>query len=537
MTKKQTLTVSILTVAAIVLAIMVSHRLWFRIDLTRNRANTISAVSRNLHFELPDQVMITYYISDALRAIHPAPRAVEDLLREYAAFSRGMIRVFVRDPVRAGVSAQVEELGLTPRQIQMVELDQASFTTVYTGIVIEFMGNVEVIPWVLSTNTLEYDLTSRIRAMVRETPRRTGILIGDSFRSWIDDFGFLQQAFAGAGINTQILFPGEEIPDTLPSLFVIGGSEDLDEWDLFQIDRFIQLGGKVLFAVSGVHVDTLQGTAEARRLNDLGLIDMIASYGVTIRPELALDASALPLHFQTLTPAGQVQTRVIRYPHWVAVLGENGNPDHPISANSTGLDLFWPSPLELHPSENVEAVPLFTSTSDAWAMRDTFHTNPELPGLFELEAAQTRGTKILAASLSGTFPSFFAGTPFLEAWGDMFPVMPQYANPSRIIVVGETNFATNMLSVSGAVANLEFLIQAADWLAQDDDIIGIRNRQDAVNRLERIIDPYARYAAMFFSQVLNIVLVPLGVIITGLVLASRRRKRAAAFAAAQNTKE
>jgi len=64
---------------------MVSSRLWFRLDLTKNRAYTISKVSRNIHKELSDPVNITYYLSNKLRTLHPAPGEIEDTLREYAA--------------------------------------------------------------------------------------------------------------------------------------------------------------------------------------------------------------------------------------------------------------------------------------------------------------------------------------------------------------------------------------------------------------------------------------------------------------------
>jgi ABC-type uncharacterized transport system involved in gliding motility auxiliary subunit len=68
-------------------------------------------------------------------------------------------------------------------------------------------------------------------------------------------------------------------------------------------------------------------------------------------------------------------------------------------------------------------------------------------------------------------------------------------------------------------------LRAADWLVNDDDIIGIRNRQPQAGRLDRITDISKRISAMRFSQVVNVVLVPLFVILTGFFLASKRRSR------------
>lgn len=533
MTKRQASIITMLTIISFILALMVSGRTWFRLDLTRNKSYTISKVSRNIHSEIPDYVTITYYLSGKLKAARPATGEIEDTLREYAAYSRGKIRVHVQDPVKAGIARTVEELGIQPRQIQTVDQDQASLTTVYTGIVIEYLDKKEVLPWIISTDTLEYDLTSRIRSMVRDTERRIGVIVGDSFRQWREDFSYLNQALAGAGYRVRLIPGGDEIPDTLPALFVFGGVEELDAWALYRIDRFIQQGGKVLFAVKGIFVDTPNGTIEARRQQDLGLLEMIASYGVIVRPELALDRNALTLQYQTRMPSGGIQYRIVRYPLWIGVLGDNGNKEHPVSSLFAGLDVFWASPLELRPDERVEVMPLFTTTREAWVMRDEFFTSPEVTYLLERNASETKGTKVLGASLKGEFNSFFKGAskPLREG-SEELPDMPLYASPSRVIVIGDTDFATNMIGATGGKHNIDFLLRAADWLASDDDIIGIRSRQPQTGRLDRIVDPVMRAAAMKSSQIVNLGLIPLFVIAAGFFLAWRRRSQNARL---QNT--
>ena len=526
MTKKQTTIITVLTVISFILAMLVSGRFWFRLDLTKNKAYTISKVSRNLYREIPDTVNITYYLSDKLKTVIPAPGEIEDTLREYAAYSRGKIILTVRDPVKAGISTTVEELGLQPSQVQTVEQDQASLVTVYSGIVIEYLDKMEIIPWVISTNTLEYDLTSRIRSMVTSSERQIGVIVGDGFRHLNEDFGYLGMTMAGAGYRIRLISSGGEIPDNLPGLFVLGGVEDLDDWALYRIDRYIQQGGKVLFAVNGVYVDSMYGSLEARHQEDKGLLKMISSYGVTVRPELVLDRSALTIQYQNRTASGSIQYRIVRYPLWIGVASENGNANHPVSSGFSGLDLFWPSPLDLHPPAAVEADVLFKSSPEAWLMRESFYTNPEIPYMMEIEAGETKGEKILGASLSGIFPGFFRGLskPVREGSEEELPDMPEAAGFSRIIVVGNTDFATNMVNATQAAHNLDFLLRAADWLVSDDDIIGIRNRQPHAGRLDKIPDPSKRAAAMRFSQILNVGLVPLLVIIAALVLASRRGK-------------
>ncbi|MDR2477904.1 MAG: GldG family protein [Treponema sp.] len=526
MTRKQTAVITLLTIIVLALALLVSRRIWFRLDLTKSRAYTISAVSRNLHNEIPDQVRITYYLSDKLRAIHPLPGEIEDLLREYTAFSRGKIQLTVRDPARANLVAQVEQLGIQAQQIQTVDQDQASVMTVYSGVVIEYLDQIEVLPVVFALDTLEYDLTSRIRSLVRGTQRVIGVIAGDDPRGWNEKYPQLQNAFYSAGYQFRLIAPGQDIPDTLSILMVLGGVETFDDASLYSIDRYVQSGGKALFTVKGISVDT-QSNLEARLLNDSGLLAMLSSYGVTVRPEIAMDRSALTMQYQTRANNGALMMRIVRNPQWIRVLGENGNKEHPVSARFSGLDLYWPGPLDLNPPDQVEAVPLFTSTVEAWSMLEPYNTNPEIAYLLEKDAASTKGVKILGASLTGIFPSWFKDRPRpLQGNGLELAAMPDEAKPARIIVVGDTDFATSFLTVTGGQRNLDFMLQAADWLGNDDDIIGIRSRDSSSGRLDRIIDPEKRAAAMRLAQIINVFAVPLLVIAAGIFFALRRRAKA-----------
>ena len=526
MTKKQTATLSILILVIIALCVMVSRRLWFRLDLTKGKSYTISAVSRNLHNEIPDQIRITYYLSDKLKSIHPLPGEIEDLLREYAGFSRGKIQVSVRDPAKAKITEQVEHLGIQPQQIQTVEQDQASVITVYTGIVIEYLDQTEVLPVVFSLETLEYDLTPRIRSMVRGSSRLLGVIVGGDPRRWNESYRQLQNAYTQAGYQFRPVTDGQDIPDTIPALLVLGGVDSLNETTLYQIDRYIQNGGKVLFTVKGVAID-IEGGLEAKLLSDSGLLSMLSGYGATVLPEIVMDKSSLPMQYQINNPNGFTMWRRIINPQWIRVLAESGNPGHPVSARFNGLDMYWASPITLNAPRGVEADYLFTSTTEAWSMKEPFFTNPEAPYLFERDAASTMGKKILGASLAGTFPSWFADKDKPEPEdGSELAAMPSQAKPARIIVIGDTEFATSFINVSNGQRNLDFMVQVADWLCNDDDIIGIRSRVSGSGRLDKIIEPAKKASAMKFVQVINVYIVPLLVILAGILLALRRKSQA-----------
>lgn len=519
MTKKQTSIISLLVIIAVVLGFLVSRRIWFRLDLTKNKAYTISRVSRNLYTEIPDQVRITYYVSDKLKSIHPMPGEIEDLLMEYAAYSHGKIQIIVKDPIKAGSAEMVEQIGIQAQQIQTLDRDQTGIITVYTGIVIEYLDKIEVLPVVFSLTTLEYDLTSRIRSLVREQERQAGIIAADNPRNYNEDYRFMHNKLAQSGYRLRSIAPETEIPDSLPLLIILGGVETLSETALYRIDRYIQMGGRVLLTVKAVSIDKEQ-SFEARKLEDEGLLAMLASFGVEILPEIVMDRTGLPIQYQTRTPNGSVQIRIARNAQWFRLLPENGNHEHSLGANFNGLDLYWPNPMVLSGAGSLEIVPLFTSTSEAWSMKEPFYTNPEIAYLFERDAAETRGAKILGASLSGEFPSYFRDKPKpVSLYGETeLPDMPETAKPARIIIVSDTDFITSFLNVSGASHNLNFFLQAVDWLSNDDDIIGIGSRESGTGSLDSIIDEKEKLSAIRWSQTLNIIIMPLLVILAGVFI-------------------
>jgi ABC-type uncharacterized transport system involved in gliding motility auxiliary subunit len=522
MTRRQALVLTLLSLALIFLGLLLSRRFWFRLDLSRGRAHSISALSRNLHQEIPEPLRITYYVSKRLSAAHPLPGEVEDLLWEYASWSRGKIRLMIRDPAGAAVEEELESLGMESRQIEIVEGDESAFAMVYSGILIEYLDRMELLPAVFSLDTLEYDLTSRIRSLVRGTERRIGVLVGDAYRDWYSQYRLLNQALARAAYRVRLLSPGEEIPDTLPVLLVLGGAEDLDEWALYRIDRYIRLGGRVFFALEGVFVDP-ENDFQARIMPDRGLIAMVSFYGATVKQELALDRAALTLEYQAQSPDGASRIRRLRYPHWIGVLRENASSTHPLTAPFGGLDLLWPGHIELNPPEGVEAEILFTTSAEGWVQEGDFVTSPENPAL--MEAPGPQGKKILAAALEGIFPSWFQGVPkpLREGSAEELPDMPEDGLPSRILVVADTDLAADLIWYTRSERNLDFILRALDWLGNDDDLLGIRSRTIRTGRLDRIADPVKRAGVMDLARFINILVVPLGIAAGGMLLWWKRR--------------
>jgi hypothetical protein len=234
---------------------------------------------------------------------------------------------------------------------------------------------------------------------------------------------------------------------------------------------------------------------------------------------------------------------LIRYQPWVAALEEQANKNHPLSSRFAGADLFWASPIRftLPESGTVSGEVLFSSTPDAWMMTKNFALRPEQSALFFAEEEETRGEKSLAAALEGTFPSWFeavdkprreTGEWNEESWEttvvDELPDMPSQPKESRIVVVGDVDMGSPLIQYTQEQQsiNLDFLLQAADWLGNDDDIVGIRNRRSGSGRLDRISNESMRLGVMGFSRILNLFILPIVIIIFGVYRLLKRKYKA-----------
>jgi ABC-type uncharacterized transport system involved in gliding motility auxiliary subunit len=97
---------------------------------------------------------------------------------------------------------------------------------------------------------------------------------------------------------------------------------------------------------------------------------------------------------------------------------------------------------------------------------------------------------------------------------------------TRLIVVGDADFASDMIQYTQAAYNMTFLSNCAEWLSQEDDLLAIKTRAQVDLRLARIQDPARKAAAMRASEVLNVAVVPLCVVAAGVArLLLRRRKK------------
>jgi ABC-type uncharacterized transport system involved in gliding motility auxiliary subunit len=95
----------------------------------------------------------------------------------------------------------------------------------------------------------------------------------------------------------------------------------------------------------------------------------------------------------------------------------------------------------------------------------------------------------------------------------------------RLVVVGDADFASNLMDFTEAQYNMTFLANAAEWLANSEDLLSIKSRLSRDVRLNRIQDPARRLAAALSTQIVNVAIIPLAVIAFGIIRLLLRRKK------------
>jgi len=513
----------LLTLVVAVFLLLNSQRYFARIDLTEDKLYSISEVSKRMMNELPGQVSITYYVSEKLGSVSQTPQLIEDLLDEYATYGGGNIKIAVVDPDKAGLSEEVQELGIQPRQIQVVEENEQTYAKVFSGISLRYLDRQEVLPLVFSTETLEYQLTSSIRKMLQQDARRIGILVGDSSMNLQNDYSGLYETLSGS-FEVEELTRGEMIPERIDILFLLGG-EDLHQYDLLHIDQFLMNGGNAFFGIGGVKID-LEDNLKASRYEDLPVFELLESYGIRVKKQLVLDKYAKNFRIPRQTFDGITWDVLDTYPHWVSIRPGNVNQDHPITARFQGLDLLWPSPLTVLDSAEGHSRRLVKSSPEAWLMEDVFITDPYQAGSLNQKTAEAAGQYTLGVALEKELYSFFASKPMVPPPGEILPydeIMAKGDSPSRVVLFGDAYFASNLIQYSDSMYNLSFMLNSADWLAEDDALMKIRTRTVRDTRLNRLNPERAQFQYAF-SQIVNLVLIPLLVIGYGLFRYTVRRR-------------
>jgi len=265
MQKKSLQTVLYSTAGVVVMAVIlialnfIAGTLRKRVDLTEEKAYTLSAGTRAILTHLDSPVTIRFYCTQSESAtpetvyLKGYARKVEDLLTEYKQVAGGKLKVEKYDPQPdsdAEDSARLD--GLEPQALPGVD-------RFYLGLAVKCLDQVQSIPFLAPNRErlLEYDLT---RAIARvENPEKPTIglmsplpVFGMPSNPMMQQMG--QQGSQPWSIVTELKndftvkrvgMDVDQIDDDIKLLLVIA-PKDISDKAQYAIDQFIMRGGKLI---------------------------------------------------------------------------------------------------------------------------------------------------------------------------------------------------------------------------------------------------------------------------------------------------
>lgn len=387
-------------------------------DLTESSVYTLSPQTRKIAQNLPRKVKMTAFFQIG----NPGRDEFEQLIDGYKELT-DQIEVEMVDPDRR--PAVVKQYGVST----------------YGTVVFE-SGKQET----KVKKATEEDLTNALLQVTRDQQKKIYFLSGHKEKNIEDKeksgYSQAKQALERDHYKVEqlLLLQTGKVPDDANALIINGPEKNLQESEIAAVDAYLNRGGAVLLLL-----DPQQ---------DSGLTPFLERWGVDIRDDLVIDPLAKLFGADYTTPIiSQIS-------------------DHPIT-RSVGQQTIYPMlrSVSAITTEGLETTQLLFSGPKSWAEKEyksgKVRLDPgiDLQGPVPVAVVSSKGIK----STNSTEPKSDDAPSEVET-----PEPPQQTKKAHLVVVGDSDFASNQFfSLYG---NSDFFLNAASWLAKEDNLISIRPR-------------------------------------------------------------
>ncbi|MFP4642905.1 MAG: Gldg family protein [Spirochaetales bacterium] len=465
-----------------------------QVDTTPERRFSLSDTTEELLASFEEPVRIRYYVSEELREMSDEPEQTERLLRRYELLGGANVSVEIIDAGSEGGEA-AESAGLRGEEIQVPGQSGGSETTVYSGLTVSYLGQERTIPFLFAHEQLEYQLSNALFDVRQSPPPRVTVMLGTEGEAFDVDYAELRNELSDRFDVTALEAGDSEVPADTDALLLLG-TRTFTEQQANAVRSYLDEGGKALVAGDGLRVNLSTLDSEpVREASRSALDEVLGTAGMTIEPLALMDSR----NNELVTEGGMSG---VSYPPWIVADSRNADPDHPVTVGMGDLDLYWPSPLRVDTPEDGRNGPLVVTTGDAWLQGEPMNLQPDNRAALERNREQSLASYVLAAWAEDT-----------------------HSEDSRLVVVSDSDFASNLVFYTESFANFMFVERSLLWLLGEDDMAGIHVRSRQPAGLDRIESPDARVVTAWLVGSVNTVLIPSVILLSGFLRLKRRRKR------------
>ena len=497
-------------VVAIVSLNIISSKLSFRADLTQDKVYSLSEGTKTIVKKLDKDVTIKLFFSRSIKEL-PIPiktyaTRVEEVLQEYKSVSGGRITVEVIDP-KPDTDDEEWAMKYGINGVRLPKGDQMFF-----GVVLLVGSQEIVIPYLdpRREEFLEYDLSEAIVGTMRKDRVKIGIMSslpvmgtgnpqfgqeGDDTWAFVND---LSRNFNVEKIETNVT---DIAPDV--KVLIILHPKDLGQATLYAIDQYVLNGGRLVVGVDPMSRTDLQINSAAMRTSgqmpkvnsDLG--NLFNSW------DLQFDAANMvgDPTFATQINAGGTQTA---YPFFMSLNEGNLSRSSVITSNLKMMLIAEGGAVSHKTGAISRFEPLITLSKDSGVIAGNMAAYM-MPSDLARDLKSDGKEKVVAAMVSGKFTSAFpSGKPAAEGEaqsqpGSSRPHKTAADNETSIVVITDVDlfadanavdkfrFGTQIM-VRARNDNLNFLVNAADFLGGSEDLIAIRSKGRIARPFDRVAE-------------------------------------------------
>lgn len=459
-----------------------SYGFYLRADISREGLLRLTSSTKDLLQSAPEQITIeAFFSSDVPDAAVQKVKQLEDFLREYAGSSKGNVKLTFLDPDKdSNAKSRVRELGIRPMSMGSMDRTKQEFASVYFSAAVSYEDKVELIPNLLDSQVLEYDLTMKIYKMIKPGERKIGFIeeVGPfSLRNEQNPFVSLDLVNQGLeafyGSMTPVNLAQGPVPSDIQTLFLVGPLE-LDDLQKLYIDQYLMRGGNLVLAINGLSVNFQNLMANAVPEE---LLEFFGNYGLEIGPDMILEPSNyLPLRQRQ----GVFQVMEIPYPAWVTLSKENMKGDHPITKSIPSIFAPYSSSLSINAEtlkkgKNISSTVLASTSSESWLQKNFAVINPQRQReILESEERDNIGANTVIALLSGEFASYYQNRELPESSGGEY--LEKAERPATILVLSSPYTLSDVAIQQSQGVNLNFILSGVDTLSGLEELVELRKK-------------------------------------------------------------
>lgn len=451
----------VLALAIFLVVLMISRQNNHKWDLTRNQRFSLSQQSLDVVRDLKEPVEALAFLAETDDA---GRQAASELLGNYKSAAPEKFSFQLVDPRKSPLLARKHEVRM-PGQVILVSGAQTQ----------------------RSTAVAEEELTNALLRLSDLTEKKVYFLSGHGERAiqgndpnCLARFqgGLAAEGFTGASLN---LLETKQVPSDASILVLAGPTRQMLPAEQQILKAWLDQGGRLLLTLeleTGGHLDWL-----------------LKEYGIQSPAEAILDEQAQMFGTE---------------PVYAVALAYAA--DHPITRNfglNTLFRLARPvEPVSEGQPEGASILPLAHTGPYAFSI-----PADDLVGKDRVEIRSDRVIRkgSIPLAVAGTFPKGAA-----PAANPASETAPEPSRPeARIVVVGDTDFVSNELFE--VLGNKDLAMNMLNWLTESEDRITIRPKDEASQPLMLSQTQTSQI------KVLLILAIPLAVLLTGFLMAFRRR--------------